>query len=301
MAVPTKLEDWTFEVVRDLVAQGVFENDRFDFKEALPHSKDEDSKKRLRKTVAAFANTDGGFLVFGVKDDRDLSAKKRIVGFKQTYELPRDFGNYPGTCEPSVEWESLNPPIAIPKTKKVIHVVRIRPSWRKPHAVRDGVQFVFPKRTNKGNEDMSYTEVRQAFQETEFRRTRLALLMSELENMKIIADSVSKFVPANSDDGHAVSRSWTVRYDTMLLNVTLGDVFSFLSADPEIWKAMSEIRKAAIGSNSVCEAYTNVVFQGDPVSRKSATYQLYSLMHEHAGTIERNVVFARERLRKLMA
>jgi predicted HTH transcriptional regulator len=44
----------------------------FDFKAMLPHSKDTEGKGRLRRDVAAFANSNGGFLVFGVKDNKGL-------------------------------------------------------------------------------------------------------------------------------------------------------------------------------------------------------------------------------------
>ena len=58
--IPETLAGWNLEVVRALVEQGVFETDRFDFKETLPHSKDEKGKSRLRRDVAAFANSGGG-------------------------------------------------------------------------------------------------------------------------------------------------------------------------------------------------------------------------------------------------
>ena len=72
--IPQALGEWTVESVRRLLELGAHEGDRFELKEALPHSKDEAGKDRLRKTCAAFANSFGGFIIFGVKDQRDLPA-----------------------------------------------------------------------------------------------------------------------------------------------------------------------------------------------------------------------------------
>ena len=66
--LPTSLDDWTLNVVIELLQTGAFESEHFDYKEMLPHSGDQGAKDRLRKTCCAFANTDGGFIVFGVSD-----------------------------------------------------------------------------------------------------------------------------------------------------------------------------------------------------------------------------------------
>jgi hypothetical protein len=58
--IPEKLSDWTLDVVRSLVQRGVFESDRFDFKERLPDSRNPNDKERLVRSCAAFASSDGG-------------------------------------------------------------------------------------------------------------------------------------------------------------------------------------------------------------------------------------------------
>jgi hypothetical protein len=71
--------------------------------------------------VAAFANSTGGFLVLGVKDDKGLPAADRIVGLPATYDFPEHFGNYPSACEPSVEWAFKNDPPRSPSTRTACH------------------------------------------------------------------------------------------------------------------------------------------------------------------------------------
>src|SRR5688500_6671916 len=107
---------------------GMYEPDAFDWKEMLPHSRGEPDKDRLRKSCASFANSAGGFLIFGVKDSRSLAVDDRLAGINAADELPRDFGNFPALCYPPVEWRPLQPAIALPNGR-VIHVIEIPKSW----------------------------------------------------------------------------------------------------------------------------------------------------------------------------
>ena len=58
IARPSRLEDWTLDIVREIAASGITENDWYDVKASLQGQAD-----HQRKIVAAFANTQGGFLV----------------------------------------------------------------------------------------------------------------------------------------------------------------------------------------------------------------------------------------------
>jgi predicted HTH transcriptional regulator len=124
--IPKTLEEWTIESIRNLLAKKVFESDSFDFKVALPHSKNSDVKDHLKKTCCAFANSEGGFLVYGVSDDKELDSEERFEGVDPNIDFPAHFGNYPKMCSPSVEWEFKNPPIVL-ENGKLIHVVYIHP------------------------------------------------------------------------------------------------------------------------------------------------------------------------------
>jgi predicted HTH transcriptional regulator len=64
---PTELDQWTLEAVKRLLSMGAFERDSFDFKEQLPDSRNAEHKLGLALDCAAFGNSDGGFLIFGVK------------------------------------------------------------------------------------------------------------------------------------------------------------------------------------------------------------------------------------------
>lgn len=178
--IPTALNDWTLETIKLLLGSGFIESDRLDWKEMLPHKRDEKDKERLRQTCAALANASGGFLVFGVKDNSALTPDARIVGMEASSELAAHFGNYASECIPPVQWEHRNPPLLL-ASGRVVFVVHIPPSWRAPHAVRTGSRdLAFWKRTNKGNEQMAYDDIRASFEGRRHRERVLKALKVEL-------------------------------------------------------------------------------------------------------------------------
>lgn len=174
--VPESLGGWSLASIRQLVAAGVFESRRFDFKEMLP--RDDAGKVRLRKTFAAFANAEGGFLVVGVKDDKGLAASDRIVGVDSTLDFPELLGAQASQCTPAVQWTLRNPPDHL-DGGRVVHVVEIHEAKTKPHGLFDGERWIFPKRTERGNEAMSYEEIRGAFRDQHLVMASLKVLQKE--------------------------------------------------------------------------------------------------------------------------
>jgi hypothetical protein len=273
--IPEALDGWTLGVVRALVEQGVFETDLFDFKEMLPHKNDQGDKLRLSKTCAAFANSSGGFLVFGVKDGKGMPPEDRLIGVPASVDFPEQFGNYPSACQPSVQWTfKNNPPLAL-GSDRVVHVVQVFPSANRPHAVFDDHRWWFCKRTNKGTEPMTYEEVRLAFQDTENRRTKLALLSSELSYVGSLAERVLREVPEQKTPGEESGKlvndwAWTTRYPTIVLDTILGDAFALVARKQDLWLALSSVRDNLRRSNAVAETYSDYQFirsTADPQQR----------------------------------
>ena len=181
--IPDTLDAWSLEVIRSLLKQGVLELDRFDFKETLPHKSDDKDKLRLAKACASFANSSGGFLIFGVKDAKGLPASERLVGLDPTNDFPECFGNFPTSAEPSVEWTLRNPALRL-DDGRFVHIVHVPLSARSPHGVIDQERWWFCKRTSKGTETMSYEEIRERFAQTNRRRNRYAFVKSEVSRIQ---------------------------------------------------------------------------------------------------------------------
>jgi hypothetical protein len=180
--IPKNLNDWNFELIKKLVNQGWFETDTFDIKEDIPHKNDISRKQRLEKSICAFANTYGGFLLFGIKDDKSLPAEKRIIGIEPKRDFPREIGDKTKNIEPMIYYNFKNPPIKIPFNNNVIHILEIPKSPKRPHMTSTR-EFYY--RTNRGNIEMSYQQIKESFIEEERRMEKLKLLFNELIKNKL--------------------------------------------------------------------------------------------------------------------
>lgn len=175
--IPNKLKDWNFGIVRKLIEEGLFETEKFDFKKDIPHKNDNIGKERLEKSVCAFANTEGGFLIFGIKDDKSLSVDERIIGIDPKRDFPREIGDKIMNVEPLIYYDFKNPPLHIPKNEEIIHIIEIPKSTNRPH-ITSKKEFYY--RTNKGNVPMNYHQIKNSFVYEERRKEKLKLLIGEL-------------------------------------------------------------------------------------------------------------------------
>ena len=67
------IKSLSFETIERMVKERVCESEVLDYKEEFPRPKD------IAKLVAAFANTYGGWIVVGVREEDDSNAPKEIV------------------------------------------------------------------------------------------------------------------------------------------------------------------------------------------------------------------------------
>ena len=80
--IPTNLNDWNYDIIKKLVDNNITESDLHDFKANLPQS------DILPKIVCSFANSKGGYILFGIKEignsffikgiERDKEIAKKI-------------------------------------------------------------------------------------------------------------------------------------------------------------------------------------------------------------------------------
>src|SRR5438093_9417418 len=111
------------EVIEKLVSQGYLETDYYDFKAELS-SRDPQNSQRLTNSACAFANTRGGFIVFGV-GDLDKPMQERIRGITVDSDLAKDFGDKIRGASPNVYFDFSNPPVPVRGTNRVIFVVHV--------------------------------------------------------------------------------------------------------------------------------------------------------------------------------
>lgn len=181
--IPSTLAAWDLKAIRELLENRIAEPRIFDFKESLPHRKDDVGKERLKKICASFANDKGGFLVFGVKDDRQLQPKQRLVGFAPTEKFLETFATYCQSCIPPIE-QSPHREVTLEDGNK-IYVIHIPTGRNRPYATgsqREG--FKVPVRTDQGTtEFLNWDQIGQMFLKTQTSESVLRELAVELDSL----------------------------------------------------------------------------------------------------------------------
>ena len=106
MAIPQQLDEWNYDIIQDYVEKGYLETNSFEFKASIK-SRNPTDNMGIVETTCAFANTEGGFIIFGVEDIRK-SDKDRIIGVRNS-DLAKEFGDRISGINPTVDFDFSNP------------------------------------------------------------------------------------------------------------------------------------------------------------------------------------------------
>jgi hypothetical protein len=240
--IPKKLEEWTYERIKVLVDNNVNESDIHDFKTDMPEG------DGLTVDCCAFANTKGGFIVLGIRP-KDMQIE--IKGIENSSELRHRFGQKINAI-PTTDF-GLPKIINIPGSQKVLVIFYIPISPERPHIPTPVGKRVFWKRTNTGNEQMTYDEIRMNFQNYEERREKLKLLYLELlsnkqqlESMKVSEDSI--------EGSYSL-----VSLDSTIIDTLLSDVYSIIAKNSNLVNSLMDLRfEIRIINNKVKVYYTEI-------------------------------------------
>jgi hypothetical protein len=263
--IPSRLEDWTIAAIARIAATGPVENDVYDFKIKVPEA------DTCRAITAAFSNTRGGFLIFGVDKHRN------VLGTDNT-ETPRNFQNaLAKDFEPSPDYE-FAPPLKLDNGNQVF-VAHIRQSKRGPHAVRDKEKWVYLERTAGGtNVSMSPSQTRMAFQDAEATQGKLNILIGELREIREVA-KLLEHVLERVHELPTPPEPFLNPFPTDVLQLLLADpsIFSLVGVDSKLWNDLGKIRESARRSNAAGE-----IVGRDPFMVRGHTGLLYSQMRGRA-------------------
>lgn len=177
--IPENVEDWTYGRIVDLIHEGYDENDILELKKDVNAN-----SNRFTESVCAFANTNGGTVIFGIDNDREkpLHLTDRICGLDDSDQLKRNIVDKIKNIEPNIPIEDLifrKSNIKLPN-KKVIVILQVRPSSFKPHQYN----HIFRKRLSDGNEPMSVEEIKNLILTSSKRRHNELLVVIELGVIK---------------------------------------------------------------------------------------------------------------------
>ena len=235
------LGDWTYQAVEELCAAGQSESDRHDFKLNLP------DPLSLTKLCCAFANTSGGFVIVGVRDA--VFGQFDPVGIDPDKEL---YGKFLAKvkADPDIA-VSLPKTVLIPGSSKLLYILEILQSSRRPHLPTPADQRVFWKRQGSSCVQMTLEEVRYQMNSYEEKREKLSLLLIDLshklralEEQATLADNhytgdlfsfdiidrvIAEAYPILKADLNTIGVLDTLKKRLSLLNVEKQKLFAILS------------------------------------------------------------------------
>jgi hypothetical protein len=166
--IPKPIEQVTNNDIIDLVTNRIPESKTLEYKEQLPGNSDGD-KKECTADITAFANTQGGDLLYGITEERDIEnnpigVPKEATGLSTINpenEILRLTTLIRDTTDARLT--GLQPKTILGFPGPVI-VIRVPNSWNKPHMVKATGRFF--ARSNSAKYPMDATEVRNAFLQT---------------------------------------------------------------------------------------------------------------------------------------
>jgi len=143
------------DLVKLLDSKELHEGYRLDFKRELGRK-----NKEIAKDVSSFANTNGGYLIYGIDDDDDQT----IIGIDSIVNN-RNIAEWfnqviSGNVMPDIFYKEPHC-IKIPDTDKVVMIIEIPESSRKPHMLTEDHRYYI--RVNDSSRAAKHHEVRDMF------------------------------------------------------------------------------------------------------------------------------------------
>jgi len=161
MSLEKSFDDINETDIRQLIEDQISERKTIEYKLTLPDNK-YDSKKEFLADVSSFANAVGGHLLYGIKAENGIPVE--ITGVSNSdldgeilrlENLLRDNiqARIQGVSVRAVNIESRNP----------VLVIRVPPSWLKPHVVNFQGHWRFYARNSAGKYPLDVLELKSAF------------------------------------------------------------------------------------------------------------------------------------------
>jgi hypothetical protein len=150
-----------------------------------------------------------------------------------------------GRCEPWVEHIAKNPPLVL-EGERVVHVVHIPASSRRPHGVVVDEAWRFPIRVSGGHRIMTWEELRDTFTDIRRRHRLLGFLRGEVERLRELGESVNRLAHnwRYTFEKEAVREFGRV-FDSSQLERVLVEVSDEIARDPALLLDMNQVRELA--------------------------------------------------------
>jgi hypothetical protein len=153
------LEEYNFENVKSFIDNEIEESIHIDFKAAGALSRMDSKKKEISKDVSAFANSDGGIIIYGISEKNHKASEFSFIdGNEFTKEWLEQIIST--TINRNIPNLKIYPIRKDGNIQQTIYVVKIPASLEAPHLSRDKK---FYKRYNFESVAMEEYEIRQLY------------------------------------------------------------------------------------------------------------------------------------------
>src|SRR5579859_2385735 len=153
------LHEITIADLDELITGSIPEGKQIEYKQILPGSSDRERKEFL-SDVSSFANTQGGYLIYGLKETGGRPTAIEPISCNDTdAEIRRMDSIILSGVEPRIKHEIRS----VAHSKGHIFLLRIEQSWSIPHRVIFGGHDKFYARTSAGKYQLDTEELRKMF------------------------------------------------------------------------------------------------------------------------------------------
>lgn len=237
----TNLSEWSEEWIKEILDNDQGEELFFDFKEGI-NAQDPKHNHNIRKAVSSFANTLGGFIIFGIKDKASASSWARLCGIVNSINFAKELTNKisAGKVIPHIFFDG---PKIIPvqhnsNTYNVL-VIKIASSELKPHAIvsdSDGL-LQFWMRGNSSAIAATYPYLTKMIEESSELRNLLAALYLDAEYIDSFA---GKMVIPEADRGKSIP---VVKINALVNSAQSSQIISKIPTDIALINLIWQLRE----------------------------------------------------------
>jgi len=186
----------SIEDIKLLIDSNELENKYLEYKQELPKN-DDKSKHELCADVSSFANSAGGYIIYGVKEPENIENIYELVGL-DSIDADKEILRISQIFQYHIK-ERINfdiKPIQIDNVKCII-IIHIPKSWLAPHAVKFSDNLKFYSRHSNGKYLLDINEIRTSFllsdtigqKAKNFRMERISQIASDEVPVPFIKDT----------------------------------------------------------------------------------------------------------------
>ena len=228
-----EIDNYSKEDIEKLIINEVEENIHLDYKASGALDKDDKKRTEITKDVSAFANSDGGIIVYGVsEEDHRPQRISPIDGKMYTKEW---LENVIQLIQPRIDDLKIYP-IRINDLGQSIYVVKIPRSGNAPHMARDKRYY---KRFNFKSEPMEDYEVKDLYNRSV--TPNLEITGCSFYKAEETEDRITYELMANvANVGHQACESFKLNY--YINNYRYCDIGNEVFGEKLIYTAINEHR-----------------------------------------------------------